>query len=92
MTRRSAVRAAGVVVALFAATACGSDDGSGPAALNWYVFDEPGGSFTQAAKSCSTDDYGIDVQVLPSDADQQREQLVRRLAADDSSSISSAWT
>ena len=65
-------------------TACGGDEG-GASSLNWYVFDEPGGSFTNAAKNCSTDNYDIKVQVLPADADQQREQLVRRLAAGDTS-------
>mgnify|MGYP003519336723 CR=1 FL=1 len=65
-------------------SACGGDEGGAPT-LNWYVFDEPGGSFTNAAKNCSTDSYDIKVQVLPADADQQREQLVRRLAAGDTS-------
>ncbi|MGL4298807.1 MAG: ABC transporter substrate-binding protein, partial [Candidatus Neomicrothrix subdominans] len=65
-------------------SACGGDEG-GASTLNWYVFDEPGGSFTNAAKNCSTEGYDIKVQVLPADADQQREQLVRRLAAGDTS-------
>ena len=72
-------------IALFAVSACGGGGDDGTATLNWYVFDEPGGSFTNAAEQCSTDAYRIEVQVLPSDADQQREQLVRRLAAGDSS-------
>lgn len=56
--------------------------------LTWYVFDEPSGAFQQAAQRCSqqaSGSYTIDIALLPSDADQQREQLVRRLAAGDSS-------
>ncbi|KPK16187.1 MAG: ABC transporter substrate-binding protein [Myxococcales bacterium SG8_38] len=56
--------------------------------LRWYVFDEPSGAFERAAKRCSEsseDRYTIEVAPLPADADQQREQLVRRLAAGDSS-------
>jgi multiple sugar transport system substrate-binding protein len=37
------------------------------------------------AKSCSTDDYTIKIQLLPSSATDQRTQLARRLAAKDSS-------
>ncbi|MCK9609397.1 MAG: ABC transporter substrate-binding protein [Methylomonas sp.] len=55
--------------------------------LNWYVFDERSGAFRQAAAACSAQAagrYQIALTPLPSDADQQREQLVRRLAAADS--------
>lgn len=54
--------------------------------LHWYVFDEPSGAFEQAAERCaeaSRGRYQIELTPLPSDADQQREQLVRRLAAAD---------
>ncbi|MDT8385874.1 MAG: ABC transporter substrate-binding protein [Thiogranum sp.] len=54
--------------------------------LRWYVFDEPSGSFARAAQNCaeaSEGRYRIELVALPSDADQQREQLVRRLAARD---------
>jgi multiple sugar transport system substrate-binding protein len=54
--------------------------------LNWYVFDEPSGTFVEAARRCSDASggaYRIRVVRLPADADQQREQLVRRLAARD---------
>ena len=54
--------------------------------LSWYVFDERSGAFREAAESCSTQSggrYSINLVPLPSDADQQREQLVRRLAAAD---------
>lgn len=52
--------------------------------LRWYVFDEPSGAFEQAAQRCaqaSQGRYQIELAPLPTDADQQREQLVRRLAA-----------
>jgi multiple sugar transport system substrate-binding protein len=54
--------------------------------LRWYVFDEPSGAFAQAAERCakaSQGRYQIELAPLPTDADQQREQLVRRLAAGD---------
>jgi len=54
--------------------------------LRWYVFDEPSGAFEQAAEHCtrkSQGRYQIELTLLPTDADQQREQLVRRLAAGD---------
>jgi multiple sugar transport system substrate-binding protein len=66
---------------------CGSSGSKGPATLNWYVFNEPSGSFTAAADRCTKESagrYKIKVQALPTDADQQRELIVRRLAAKDS--------
>lgn len=71
---------------LLAATLSGAVPGCAPAPerqLNWYVFDEPSGAFAEAAGRCSTDDLPIVLRPLPSDADQQREQLARRLAARD---------
>ena len=55
--------------------------------LNWFVATQPGGTIQKVAKACSDASkgaYRIDVQLLPTDASQQREQLVRRLAAKDS--------
>ena len=81
-----------VTAALLALVAAGCGGGSssskGPTTLNWYVFNEPSGSFSQAAAKCSKESngrYKIKVQALPTDADQQRELIVRRLAAKDSS-------
>ena len=64
---------------------CGGD-AEEPPLLRWYVFDEPSGAFAGAAAACAEDSgnaYRIELRPLPADADQQREQLVRRLAAGD---------
>ena len=66
--------------------ACGGPQAPARPTLNWYVFDEPSGAFEAAARRCSegsADRFEIRLTALPSDADQQREQLVRRLAAKD---------
>lgn len=68
-------------------TGCSAEKNNSAPALNWYVFAEPSGAFTEAAASCSRQSagrYTINLVPLPADADQQREQLVRRLAAGDS--------
>jgi len=55
--------------------------------LNWFVATQSGGSIQKVATQCtkaSNGRYSIEVQLLPTDASQQREQLVRRLAAKDS--------
>lgn len=70
---------------LLTVTACGREEDPVPV-LTWYVFDEPSGAFATAARSCSDRSQGayrIEIALLPTDADQQREQLVRRLAARD---------
>jgi multiple sugar transport system substrate-binding protein len=67
-------------------SACGGDDG-GTTTLSWYTFPEPSGAFDAAAKGCSDASggaYRIEIKDLPTTADGQREQLVRRLAAEDS--------
>jgi len=67
---------------------CSREKASGPPILTWYVFHEPSGAFANAAEECSEASagaYTIRIALLPTDADQQREQLVRRLAAKDDS-------
>lgn len=57
-----------------------------PPNLHWYVYAERSGAFAQAARHCSDaaeGRYTIELVALPADASQQREQLVRRLAAGD---------
>ena len=83
-----------VLAAVVAATvlgglsACGGGGSGGAASLNLWVFQEPSGSFQNAAKRCSQASggrYKISFNPLSNDADQQRQTLVRRLAAKDSS-------
>jgi multiple sugar transport system substrate-binding protein len=60
----------------------------GTPTVNWYIFHEPSGSFAAAAAACSASsggEYNIQIRELPSAADGQRSQLVRRSAAKDSS-------
>jgi multiple sugar transport system substrate-binding protein len=66
---------------------CGGGGGGGPVTLNWFVATQPGGTIQEVADRCSKESHGryeINVELLPTDATQQREQLVRRLAAKDS--------
>lgn len=84
--------AAFLLAAAAAATlvACGGDGGGkgGPVALQWFIFNEPSGAPQKIAQRCSEQSdgaYTIEFNFLPSDADGQREQLVRRLAAEDDS-------
>lgn len=77
--------------ALLALPGCGGGGSAGSSrhpTLNWYVFNEPGGAFKQAAADCTKQAkgaYKISIVALPTDADQQRELIVRRLAAKDKS-------
>jgi multiple sugar transport system substrate-binding protein len=74
--------------ALALSTGCGSDESSGQGVdLNWFVATQPGGTIQEVAKRCSDESngrYTVNVELLPTDASQQREQLVRRLGAKDS--------
>ncbi|WP_233498695.1 extracellular solute-binding protein [Blastococcus sp. TF02A-26] len=66
--------------------ACGSDDG-GPPTLTWYTNPDAGGQAEIASRCTDAAEgrYQIETAVLPRDAAGQREQLIRRLAAEDSS-------
>jgi multiple sugar transport system substrate-binding protein len=80
-----------IAVAVIGLTACGTggdEETGGANVLNWYVFNEPGGAFKEAAKACNKQSggrYEIKIVPLPTDANQQRELIVRRLAAEDES-------
>ena len=79
-----------LVAAAFAVAACGGGESnsSGTVTLNWWAGNQPGGSFQKAAAYCSQQskgEYTIKVNLLGTDADSQRQSLVRRLAAGDSS-------
>jgi multiple sugar transport system substrate-binding protein len=79
----------GAALLMLTVTGCGgSSSSNGPTTVNWYVFKEPSGSFDAAAATCSKQSngrYQVKVIALPTDSDQQRELIVRRLAAKDSS-------
>ncbi|MDX6719219.1 MAG: trehalose/maltose transport system substrate-binding protein, partial [Solirubrobacteraceae bacterium] len=84
---RRGIAAGGLVV--LAVGACGGGVGGGArATLTWFIFNEPSGAPQRIAERCSRESHGayrIRFEYLPSQADQQREQLVRRLGAQDSS-------
>jgi multiple sugar transport system substrate-binding protein len=72
---------------LYASVGCVPEEAPAVPTLRWYVFDEPSGAFAEVAQRCaqaSDGAYRLEITPLPADADQQREQLVRRLAARDS--------
>lgn len=74
-------------LALGVAACGGSEGGSGPPTINWYVFQEPSGAYNDAVATCNEQAagrYRIELVPLPTNADQQRELVVRRLAAEDS--------
>jgi multiple sugar transport system substrate-binding protein len=69
--------------------ACGGgSDGNGSRELTFFVAIQPGGTIEEVSKRCSEESngkYTITPEFLPTDATQQREQLVRRLGAEDPS-------
>ena len=82
-SRRSslaAVATIGLVATLL--SACGE---SGKPTINWYINPDGVPVFEKYAEECSTDKYDIELQQLPTSATDQRVQLARRLAAEDSS-------
>lgn len=82
--RRRSVSVAAALI-LVVVGACGGE--SGPPTLNWYINPDNGGQAELAAKctAAANGAYRIKTSILPNDATAQREQLVRRLAAKDSS-------
>ena len=89
--RRRTARALAAVATLLLLSSCGGsdDNASGRGVeLSFFVFNEPSGAYQEAAKRCTKQSggrYAITFEYLPSDADSQREQLVRRLGAEDPS-------
>jgi multiple sugar transport system substrate-binding protein len=85
------VAAAVLALAAAIASSCGvggNEGGTGSRSINWYVFNEPGGAYDQAVSECNEQAQGryqINYVKLPTDANQQRELIVRRLAAEDDS-------
>jgi multiple sugar transport system substrate-binding protein len=98
--RRRAASLAVVLALAVTVGACGDDSSSsGPVQLQWWSYNEPSGAFADAVTYCnkqSNGEYEIIYQKLGSNADVQRQQLVRRLAAEDDSidmlSMDVIWT
>jgi multiple sugar transport system substrate-binding protein len=86
---RTLIGLAALSLAAFGLAACGgSSDKSGTRDLTFFVAIQPGGTIEEVSKRCSEESkgkYTITPEFLPTDASQQREQLVRRLGAEDSS-------
>ena len=78
----------GVVLASAALAACGTSSAStGPVSLSFYLYPDNSGATQTAIKNCDAQSggkYTISYQELPNASDGQRQQLVRRLAAHDS--------
>src|SRR5581483_5483379 len=88
-SRRQRAVALGVVLAASASVLAACGGSSGPPTLTWYINPDPASDTLSGqallAKQCSTKQYTIKTQELPSDATSQRQQLAYRLAARDSS-------
>lgn len=85
--RRFRLLALGAVLAVGASVLTGCGSSAGGNTLTWYI-NPDNGAQAQLAKKCadaSNGRYRMTIQTLPTAADAQREQLVRRLAAADSS-------
>ncbi|GAB2961225.1 ABC transporter substrate-binding protein [Micromonospora polyrhachis] len=82
--RRARTVAAAATLALLAPTACGSGEESGSPTINLYY--PPEQSMQEVVDACNAQAQGryrIAYRVLPRQADDQRVQMVRRLAAED---------
>jgi len=81
--------AVGVAMACTTLAACTSSSAAtGPVTLNFYSFNDPSGAVATAVTNCSKQSngkYTITYNKLPASADDQRLQMARRLAAQDSS-------
>ena len=84
--RRSLGGAAAAAVLASTLAACGGDAGAANA-LTWYINPDSGGQaeIAQRCSDASGGAYTIEVAQLPRESAAQREQLVRRLAANDAS-------
>jgi len=77
----------GYALLLQGALGCADTEPQRPPKLVWYI-NPDNGAQRRLAERCSRQSQGayvIETQVLPNEADAQREQLVRRLAAHDAS-------
>jgi multiple sugar transport system substrate-binding protein len=63
--------------------ACGGDDEGGPPRLTWYINNAAQEPIAEACNAQADGAYQITISLLPNAAAGQREQLLRRLAAGD---------
>jgi multiple sugar transport system substrate-binding protein len=86
--RRLGASVTGAMMACTALAACTSAEaGTGPVTLNFYSFNDQSGAVQTAVTNCSKQSngkYTITYNKLPAAADDQRLQMARRLAAQDS--------
>ena len=86
---KALVAGCATALAVIGLAACGGDgSASGERTLTWFVAIQPGGSIEKVAETCTKESngkYKVEPEFLPTDASQQREQLVRRLGAEDPS-------
>jgi multiple sugar transport system substrate-binding protein len=88
LVRRPLPVVAMAVIGLVLAGCGGGSSSSATPAINLYIYPDGSGAVQQAIDTCNAASggrYNITYQTLPTDADGQRQQLVRRLAAHDSS-------
>ena len=86
-TRNLGVSAVGVLLASTALAACTSSSAATVPTLNFYSFNDQSGAVQTAVTNCSKQSngkYTITYNKLPAAADDQRLQMARRLAAQDS--------
>ena len=86
---RIGAAAAAIALGGSALSACASASGAtGPVTLNFYLYPDTSGATQDAINNCNAQSHGaytISYQRLPQASDGQRQQLVRRLVAHDSS-------
>lgn len=83
---RRLIASAALGALVTALAGCSGGQGGAPV-LTWFAMPDNGGAVTRAqdCAAASNGAYRVHVETLPNNATQQREQLVRRLAAKDTS-------
>jgi multiple sugar transport system substrate-binding protein len=88
LRRRAALVSVPVLLTAGLAACSSASAANAPVTLNYWSFPDNSGAIQQAVDTCSAASggkYTIAYNKLPTDADSQRQQIVRRLAAHDSS-------
>lgn len=83
---RGRARAAALLLVTVLVAGCARGE-EGPPTLTWYINPDSGGQAEIASRctEAAAGRYELEVTLLPREASEQREQLIRRLAADDRS-------